>query len=93
MIKYSASKARANFNEVLAFAKREPVEIEKHGKPAVVILDAMEFEKLVEYIEDLEDNITALEHELNPGDPSTYTPLEEFLAELKAGDERDSTKI
>ena len=93
MIKYSASKARANFNEVLAMAKRGPVEIQKHGRPAVVILDAMDYEKLVEYIEDLEDDIAALEHELNPGDLSQYVPLDEFLADLKAGDESDSTQI
>ena len=50
MAKYSASDARANFNEVLKLAKSEAVEIQKHGKPVAVILDAMEYEKLLDYI-------------------------------------------
>lgn len=80
MAKYSASEARANFNEVLGLAKTEAVEIEKHGKPAVVILDAMKYEKLLDYIEDLEDKITILEWELDP-DKTTFT-LEEVKKEL-----------
>ena len=82
MIKYSASKARANFNEVLALAHREPVEIHKHGKPAVVILDAMKFEKLIDYIEDLEDSLTIMEYEADPDSFGKATPLEEVEREL-----------
>ena len=80
MAKYTASQARANFNEVLELAKTEAVEIEKHGKPAVIILDAMKYEKLLDYIEDLEDKITILEWELDP-DKTTFT-LEEVKKEL-----------
>jgi prevent-host-death family protein len=82
MIKYSVSKARANFNEVLAFAKREPVEIQKHGKPAVVILDAMKYEELLDYIEDLEDLNTVLEYRISPESFGPFTPLEEVAREL-----------
>jgi antitoxin Phd len=93
MAKFSASEARARFQEVLELARTEAVEIQKHGKPAVVILDAMKYEKLLDYIEDLEDNLTVLEHQLNPGDPSEWTPLELVLAELEQGNESTSEKL
>ena len=88
MAKYSASEARANFNEVLNLAKSEAVEIQKHGKPVSVILDAMKYEKLLDYIEDLEDNLVVLEHQINPGDPSSYTSLDDLVQELEHGDEQ-----
>lgn len=93
MAQFSASDARANFNQVLEIAKTEAVEIHKHGKPAVVILNAMNYEKLLDYVEDLEDTISVLEHELNPGDPSEWIPLETVLAELDGRDERNSSDL
>jgi prevent-host-death family protein len=93
MAHYSASNARSNFNEVLALAKTEAVEIYKHGKPAVVILDAMSYEKLLDYVEDLEDAVTILEHKLNPGDESDWTPLDNLLADLDLGDETEPQAI
>lgn len=83
MTKYSATAARANFNEILSLAKTEVVEIEKHGKPAVVIVDAMHYEKLLDYIEDLEDKVAVLEWELDP-DKSTST-FDEVKRELGWG--------
>ena len=82
MAKYSAAEARAKFNEVLNLAKIEAVEIHKHGKPAVVILDAMQYEKLIDYIEDLEDSITVLEYESDPSKFGDLIPLEEVEREL-----------
>lgn len=82
MAKYSASEARANFNEVLLLAKTEAVEIQKHGKPVAVILDAMKYEKLLDYIEDLEDNLTILEYENDPESFGKSIPLEEVEREL-----------
>ena len=82
MAKYSASHARANFNEVLKLAKSEAVEIQKHGKPVAVILDAMKYEKLLDYIENLEDNLTVLEYESDPKSFGKSTPLEEVEREL-----------
>jgi prevent-host-death family protein len=82
MAKFSASDARANFNEVLDTAKTEAVEIHKHGKPAVVILDAMEYEKLLDYIEDLEDENTVLRYEIDPDSFGPAIPLEEVEREL-----------
>ncbi len=89
MAKFSASEARARFNEVLELAKTEAVEIQKHGKPAVVILDAMKYEKFLDYVEDLEDSLTILEHQLNPGDPSTYTSLDDLVFERELGDDQE----
>ena len=82
MAQYSASQARANFNNVLELAKSEAVEIHKHGKPAVVILDAVQFEKLLDYIEDLEDTNTMLRYELDPESFGPSIPLEEVEREL-----------
>lgn len=93
MAQFSASEARANFNQVLELAKTEAVEIHKHGKPAVVIFDAMSYEKLLDYIEDLEDAIAILEHKLNPADESEWVPLEDLLADSKLGDESDSKPL
>ena len=86
MAKYSASDARANFNEVLDIAKTEAVEIHKHGKPAVVILDAMKYEKFLDYVEDLEDSLELLQMKSEEDfDPSTWRTLEEVERELGLG--------
>jgi prevent-host-death family protein len=83
MAKFSASDARANFNEVLDIAKTEAVEIHKHGKPAVVILDAMKYEKFLDYVEDLEDSLDLLQMKSEEDfDPSTWRTLEEVEREL-----------
>lgn len=86
MAQYSASEARANFNQVLELAKTEAVEIHKHGKPAVVILDAMNYEKLLDYVEDLEDSLELLQIKSEEGfDPSTWKTLEEVERDLGLG--------
>ena len=86
MAKFSASDARANFNEVLDLAKTEAVEIHKHGKPAVVILDAMKYEKFLDYVEDLEDSLDLLQMKSEEDfDPSTWRTLEEVERELGLG--------
>lgn len=86
MAKFSASDARANFNEVLETAKTEAVEIHKHGKPAVFILDAMSYKKLLDYVEDLEDSLELLQMKSEEDfDPSTWRTLEEVERELGLG--------
>ncbi|NBU22736.1 MAG: type II toxin-antitoxin system Phd/YefM family antitoxin [Actinobacteria bacterium] len=82
MARYSASEACANFNRVLEIAKTEAVEIHKHGKPSVVVLDAVKYEKLMDYIEDLEDINTVLNYELDPESFGPSIPLEEVEREL-----------
>jgi len=82
MAKFSASEARANFNRVLELAKTEAVEIHKHGKPAVVMVDAMKYEEFLDYVEDLEDSLTVMEFEADPKAFGKSTPLEEVEREL-----------
>ncbi len=66
MAKYSVSEARANFNEVIQLAQTEAVEILKHGKPAVTIVESMKYEELLDYIEDLEDRLAIVESKMDP---------------------------
>ncbi len=83
MAKYSAAEARAKFNEVLTLAKTEAVEIHKHGKPAAVMVDAMKYEELLDYVEDLEDSLAILEIRASEDfDPSTWKTLEEVERDL-----------
>ena len=83
MAKYSAAEARAKFNEVLTLAKSEAVEIHKHGKPAVVMVDAMKYEEFLDYVEDLEDSLAILEIRASDDfDPSTWKTLEEVERDL-----------
>ena len=82
MAKYSAAEARAKFNEALTLARTEAVEIHKHGKPAVVMVDAMKYEEFLDYVEDLEDTVAILEHRLNPGDSADWKTLEQVVTEL-----------
>ena len=83
MAKYSAAEARAKFNEVLTLAKTEAVEIHKHGKPAVVMVDAMKYEEFLDYVEDLEDSLAILEIRASEDfDHSTWKTLEEVERDL-----------
>ena len=82
MAKYSASEARAKFNEVLTLTRTEAVEIQKHGRPVAIMVDAMKYEEFLDYVEDLEDTVAILEHRLNPGDPSDWKTLEQVVTEL-----------
>ena len=83
MAKYSAAEARAKFNEVLTLAKPEAVEIHKHGKPAAGMVDAMKYDELLDYVEDLEDSLAILEIRASEDfDPSTWKTLEEVERDL-----------
>ncbi len=42
----SASSAKARFGELLDTARREPVIIEKHGRPVAVVLSTEDYEEL-----------------------------------------------
>jgi prevent-host-death family protein len=83
MTKFSASEARANFNRVLELAKTEAVEIQKHGKPVAVMVDAMKYEEFLDYVEDLEDSLAVLEIRASEDfDPQTWKTLEEVERDL-----------
>ena len=42
-----ANEAKARFGQLLDTARREPVVIEKHGRPVAVVLSTEDFEELV----------------------------------------------
>jgi len=46
MTKMSANRAKARFGELLDTARREPVTIEKHGRPVAVVLSTEDYEEL-----------------------------------------------
>ena len=43
---WSVQDAKNRFSEVVTAARRQPQTVTKHGKPAVVVVDAMEYERL-----------------------------------------------
>lgn len=43
---WSIQEAKNQFSEVVSAARREPQTVTKHGKPAVVVVAADEFERL-----------------------------------------------
>jgi prevent-host-death family protein len=43
---WSVQDAKNRFSEVVEAARRQPQTVTKHGKPAVVVVDAMEYERL-----------------------------------------------
>jgi prevent-host-death family protein len=43
---WSVQDAKNRFSEVVEAARRTPQTVTKHGKPAVVVVDVMEYERL-----------------------------------------------
>jgi antitoxin Phd len=43
---WSVQDAKNRFSEVIGAARRKPQTVTKHGKPAVVVVDAAEYERL-----------------------------------------------
>ena len=43
---WSVQDAKNRFSEVVDAARRRPQMVTKHGKPAVVVVDALEYERL-----------------------------------------------
>jgi antitoxin Phd len=43
---WSVQNAKNRFSEVVEAARRSPQMVTKHGKPAVVVVDAAEYERL-----------------------------------------------
>jgi prevent-host-death family protein len=43
---WSVQDAKNRFSEVVNAARRQPQTVTKHGKPAVVIVDAAEYERM-----------------------------------------------
>ena len=47
MAKWSLQDAKNHFSEVVTAARRSPQTVTKHGKPAVVVVDAKQYTRLV----------------------------------------------
>jgi antitoxin Phd len=60
MIHIVAKDAKNNFGQLLTAALREPVVVDKNGKPVVVVLSLEEFKRL----EEVEDDLFALKAKL-----------------------------
>jgi antitoxin Phd len=43
---WSVQNAKSRFSEVVEAARRKPQTVTKHGKPAVVVVDVAEYERL-----------------------------------------------
>ena len=67
---------------MLKVAKSEAVKIQKRGSRVSVILDATRYEKLLDYIENLEDNLTVFGYENDPESFGKSTPREDVVREL-----------
>jgi len=55
MMTMSVAETRQNLATVLDEAAHQPVLIERRGKPAAVVIDAQEFERLRDALEELDD--------------------------------------
>ncbi len=68
MINIAAREARANFGELMDTAQREPIAIEKHGRPVVVVMSVAEYEQMK--LERLQAKITHGFDQLDRGEQS-----------------------
>ena len=84
----AAREAKIHFGELLDNAQREPITIEKHGRPVAVILSAHEYKALK--IERLRTELSVGEAQANRGE-FVEQSVEEIIEELK--DERDDKYI
>ena len=83
MARMAVSKAREKMAEVIELAGTEAVILERHGKPAAVVISYERYDELMDALETLED-LAAIdeyraEQEANPEPP---IPLEELAREL-----------
>lgn len=51
----TANEAKARLGAMLEMAQREPVTITRHGRPSAVLLSAVDYEKIKELFDHLED--------------------------------------
>ncbi|VAW46996.1 hypothetical protein MNBD_GAMMA02-131 [hydrothermal vent metagenome] len=61
MEKLTANEAKTHFGQLLMKAQSEPVQIDKNGKPAVIVLSAKDYQEL---------KLQALRSALTEGDES-----------------------
>ena len=46
MVSIGASEAKNNFGELIDIALREPVTVERHGRPVVVVISKAEYDQI-----------------------------------------------
>lgn len=51
----TVTEARERFSEVVETAEREPVFLTKHGRRQAVVLSAVQYDRMLELVEDAED--------------------------------------
>ena len=76
----SAKDAKNRFGELMDTVQREPVSIEKHGRPVAVVLSEVAYEKMK--LEHLQAMLAVGEAQLNRGEG---TDGKEFFEELRQG--------
>ncbi len=76
----TAKDAKNRFGELMDTVQREPVTIEKHGRPVAVVLSEVEYEKMK--LERLRAMLAVGEAQLDRGEG---TDGEEFFEELRQG--------
>jgi len=61
----TAKDAKNNFGLLLDCARAEPVQVNKHGRPVVIVVSVEEFQRLGGYLHD--DGLHAANNEKNTG--------------------------
>ncbi|MGH3473908.1 MAG: type II toxin-antitoxin system prevent-host-death family antitoxin [Aeromicrobium sp.] len=83
MTDMSVAQARQHFSDLLDRAATSPVYISRRGKRVVAVVDVMTFERMVEFVEDMEDVKAAEEaREEMRRTGEEPVPWEEVKAEL-----------
>ena len=76
---FSAKKAKQHFGELMDTVQREPVSIEKYGRPVAVMMSEVEYQQMK--LERLRAALAIGEAELDRGEFADYS-LEKLQAEL-----------
>lgn len=73
MTSISANEAKNRFGELLDNARREPITIEKHGRPVAVVISTEEYEELRQIkLEKLRSEIQIGIDQLESGDAKEF---------------------
>jgi prevent-host-death family protein len=72
------TEARHRLREILEGLDSSNVILVRHSRPVAVVIDPMRYERLLDYIEDLEDQVSVL----TAADEGERIPLEKVKAEL-----------
>jgi len=75
----AAKEAKNNFGEMMDTVQREPVTIEKHGRPVAVVISAKEYEQIK--LERLRAKLAVGEAQLDRGEYASYN-LQKTISKL-----------